>query len=59
MASNSNNSDEINENEMENLASQFKKGLDNYNGILTSDKPTNSPEMQVRLKLLFCNKVSF
>lgn len=49
MANNSSNGEEIQENEMENLSIQFKTGLDNYNAILNSDKPTNSPDMQVRL----------
>lgn len=47
MAYNSSNGEEINENELENLQNLFNKGLDNYNGILSSDKPTNSPDMQV------------
>lgn len=43
----SSNGEEMNENELENLSNLFNTGLDNYNGILSSDKPTNSPEMQV------------
>lgn len=41
------NGAELNESNRENLAFQFKTGLDNYNGILTSDKPTNSVDVQV------------
>lgn len=53
MANNSSNGEDISENELENLSVLFKKGLDNYNGILNSDKPTNSPEMQVSFSTHF------
>lgn len=63
MANNSSNGEEVNE--IENLANVFKKGLDNYNGILNSDKPTNSSDMQVgmnndwHLQLFVSNPISF
>lgn len=53
MASNASNGGHITENKTENFAVQFKKGLDNYNAILSSDKPTNSPEMQVKFSFSF------
>lgn len=45
------NGEEMNETDKENLSTQFKKGLDNYNGILSSDKPTNCSDMQVHFYL--------
>lgn len=35
-------------NDSENLSTIFKEGLDNYNNIINSDQPTNSPDIQVK-----------
>ncbi|CAH1988309.1 unnamed protein product [Acanthoscelides obtectus] len=42
--------EEITETDIESLLAIFKVGLDNYNSIITSDQPTNSPEIQMQVK---------
>ncbi|XP_057666159.1 immunoglobulin-binding protein 1-like isoform X2 [Diorhabda carinulata] len=47
MAQNTKDTDET---DIQTLDSMFKEGLENYNSIISSDQPTNSNELQTKIK---------